>query len=152
VAALPDGPYRFPMEDGQPDFAWADEAGATAAIENCGERLYVALNWRHGFTDDIPDAAHARVNDIARIHLTREGYDRIATIAMVSPSGFGRFYTAAFGPYLIGMNLSSDSSYELPAFSPAANAFELTARRPTAAATPTVVPPRETRVLYRQMR
>jgi len=59
VSALPDGAYRFPMEAGQPDFVWADEQGATGVIRNCADRLYVALNWRHGFTDDVPDAARA---------------------------------------------------------------------------------------------
>jgi len=152
VVSLPDGAYRFPMEDGQPDFVWADEAAATTAIRNCGERLYTTLNWRHGFTDGVLDAAHARVNDLARVHLTRDGYDRIATIAMESPAGFGRFYTAAFGPYLIGMNLSSDTRYQLPVFAPPANGFELVTRRRTAAATAVDVPPLSTRVLYRQTR
>jgi hypothetical protein len=152
VASLPDGVYRFPMEEGQPEFVWADEAAATSAIRNCGERLYATLNWRHGFTDDVPDAAHARVNDLARVHLSRDDYDRVATILMDSPAGFGRFYTAAFGPYLIGMNLSSDTRYQLPPFAPPADGFELVTRRSTAAANAVDVPPVATRVLYRQMR
>jgi hypothetical protein len=151
VATLPDGSYRFPMEDGQPDFVWTDEQGASGAIRNCGDRLYIALNWRHGF-DGAANAADASVDNIARIHLSNNAYDRVATIAMESPSGFGRFYTATFGPYLIGMNLSTDSSYQLPPFTPPADAFELVQRRPAAAATTVVVPPGETRVLYRQTR
>jgi hypothetical protein len=150
VAVLPDGAYRFPLEAGQPDFVWADEQGATGVIRNCADSLYISLNWRHGFTDNVAAAANVRVNNLARIHLTRDAYDRLATIVMDSPSGFGRFYTARFGPYLIGMNLSSDSSYELPSFAPATTAFELVQRRPTAGTATVVVPPGETRVLYRQ--
>jgi hypothetical protein len=71
---------------------------------------------------------------------------------MESPAGFGRFYTAAFGPYLIGTNLSSDTRYQLPAFAPPADGFELVTRRTTAAATVVDVPPLSTRVRYRQMR
>lgn len=152
VASLPDGAYRFPMEDGQPDFVWADEAAATSAVRNCGERLYATLNWRHGFTDGEADVAHTRVNSLARVHLSHDGFDRIATIVMDSPAGFGRFYTAAFGPYLIGMNLSSDTRYELAAFASPAESFELVTHRPTAATTAVDVPPLATRVLYRQMR
>ena len=62
--------------------------------------------------------------------LLYETKDRIATITMDSPDGFGRFYTARFGPYLVGMNLSSDTSYQLPVppFAPDSDAFDLTRR------------------------
>jgi hypothetical protein len=153
LVSLPAGSYRFPMEEGQPpNFLWADEKAGAAAIRNCGDRLYAALNWRRGFTDDIADAQHTRVNDIARIHLTRDRYDRIATIVMDSPRELGRFYTATFGPYLIGMNLSSDSSFELPTFSPVSGAFELVRSVAVAAGSKVMVPPFETRILYRQRR
>ena len=148
--ALPASPARLPMEEGQPDFVWADEAGGVIAARNCGERLYASLNWRRGFTNGVVDAAHVRVNGIGRIHVTRDRYDRIATIAMDSPQGLGPFYTATFGPYVMGMNLSSDSSYQLSGFAPTSAAFELVRRRPVTSTAAVLVPPGETRLLYRQ--
>jgi hypothetical protein len=144
--------YRFPMEDVSPDFAWADEQATATAVRNCGERLYMSLNWRRGFVGGIPDAAHVRVNNIARIHLTGARYDRIATIAMESPSGFGRLYAATYGPYRVGMNLSAEVAENLSlGDGGVAGAFELVTRRP-AATGGTVIPPGETRILYRQAR
>ena len=55
---------RLPMEDGQPDYAWADEQGSAFAINNCGERIYGSLNWRRGFSAGVRDLAHTRTNDI----------------------------------------------------------------------------------------
>ena len=46
---------------------------------------------------------------------TMPAFDRIATIAMDSPHGFGKLYLCRYGPYLIGMNLSADTTYALPA-------------------------------------
>jgi hypothetical protein len=151
AATLPVSAYRFPMEEGQPStFVWADQDAGVTVVRNCGDRLYASLNWRRGFTDDVADAQHARVNNIARVHATRDRYDRIATIVMDSPAEFGRFYTATFGPYLIGMNLTADSRFELPGFAPASSAFELMTGATVTATAKVPVPARETRLLYRQ--
>ncbi|MBC8132091.1 MAG: hypothetical protein H7X95_03850 [Deltaproteobacteria bacterium] len=150
VATVKSHSTRLPMESGGPDFAWTDEPAGNIAISNCGDRLYGALNWRRGFTDDIADPAHVRVNNVARIHLTRDRLDRIATIVMESPFGFGRFYKATYGPYVVGMNLSSDTQYELPAVGGGASAFDLVQRRPVAGTAVVLVPPSETRILYQQ--
>lgn len=112
--------------------------------------MYLALNWRRGFTDGVADLQHARVNNIARIHLTRSDYDRIATIVMDSPFGFGRFYELEYGPYVVGMNLSADAQFDLPGFGSGDVAYELISRQRVGAATASPVPPGQTRVLYRQ--
>jgi len=150
AAALPaeSSPYRFPMEEGQPDVGWADPAAGSVAVRNCGDLLYATLNWRHGFTDGVADAQHARVNDIVRVHLTRARYDRVATAAMQSPFGFGQLYVAAFGPYTIAVNPSAADTRDLAGVVGAAPAVELTERRQVASAASVVVPPGQARILY----
>jgi hypothetical protein len=114
AAALPQSAARLPMEDGQPDFAWADEQGQAVAVKDRDTRMYMSLNWRRGFADDRRDAAHARANNLARVHLTTAAVDRVATIAMESPYGFGRLYICRYGPYLVAMNASDTAAGALP--------------------------------------
>jgi hypothetical protein len=131
VDALDPSAERLPMEASAPDAAWADEQGSVVAIKNRSERTFLSLNWRRGFKDGIRDAAHAQVNNVLRVHMTTPTVDRIVTAtSMQSPEGFGKFYIARYGPYLIGMNLSASDSYALPipAGSPARGA-DLIARR-----------------------
>jgi hypothetical protein len=148
VASLPAVPSRLPMEDGQPDFAWADAVAGSAAIRNCGDRLFATLNWRRGFTGGVADAQHARANNIARIHLTRDRYDHVATINMTSLFGFGQLYWAAFGPYSIGMNASATTTYDFGGLGVAGPSFELSERRYVPSAAAVSVGPGQTRIFY----
>ncbi|MDH7571885.1 MAG: hypothetical protein QHJ73_20080, partial [Armatimonadota bacterium] len=109
--ALPDTSYRLPMEAGQPDFAWADEQAGTVVVKEGDARLYVQLNWRRGFLPGGRGREFVRVNNRARVHFTTPTLDRIATVAMESPHGFGRLYLCHYGPYFIAMNLSEDTPY-----------------------------------------
>jgi len=113
AVALAPSASRLPMEDGQPDFAWADEEGQIVAVEHNGSRLYVSLNWRRGFKDNKRDAEHAWTNGIARVHFTTPWDDHIATIAMESPHGFGKLYVCRYGMYLVGMNASADATFDV---------------------------------------
>jgi hypothetical protein len=148
AAGLPATDYRLPMEDGQPDYAWADEQGATVVVKHRGMRLYMSLNWRRGFQGDKRDAAHAQVNNIARIHCTTAGIDRIATVAMESPHGFGRLYLCRYGPYLVGMNLTDSTTYNLPVPAGAALAVDLLSGKAFDPKGEVDVPPATTRVLF----
>lgn len=114
---MPQTDMRLFMETGQPDGAWADAEGQVVTIRDRGRRLYVSLNWRRGFRENKRDAEHARANNVARIHCTTPTIDRIATIAMESPNGFGGLYLCRYGDYWIAMNGSVTKSYamKLPA-------------------------------------
>jgi hypothetical protein len=148
AAAMPEITYRLPMENGQPDSTWADAGAGSLALRNCGDLLYATLNWRRGFTDGVADPQHARVNDILRVHLTRDRYDRVATAMMSSPFGFGQLYLAAFGPYTIGMNPSPTASRDFAGFAAGLPAFELVEGRHVSSAAAVTVPPGQTRILY----
>lgn len=149
LLALPPAAFRLPMEDTQPDFAWADEQAATVAVKHRGLRLYMVLNWRRGFQGDKRDAQHTQANNIARIHCLTPAFDRIATIAMESPQGFGKFYICRYGPYLVGMNLTADTPYRLPLPAGLASAVDLVSGQPLdAKAADVPVPPSTTRVVY----
>ena len=110
--ALPPTDARLPMEADGPDFAWADEQGGTVVVKHGADRLYASLNWRRGFEDDKRDPEHVRVNNVARIHFTQPTMDRIATIAMDSPQGFGKLYVCRYGAYFIAMNLTENATLQ----------------------------------------
>src|SRR5437016_5777372 len=97
ILALPPTAARLPMEPDQPDFAWADEQGGAVALKHQDARLYLSLNWRRGFMGGKRDAQHTQVNNLARVHFTTPAVDRIATMAMESADGFGRFYLCRYG-------------------------------------------------------
>ena len=147
MLALPPDECRLPMEDGQPDFAWADEQGATVAVKHGGARLYVSLNWRRGFKDAKRDPEHVQANNIARVHYTTPTVDRIATIAMESPHGFGKLYVCHYGPYLVAMNASQDAAYDVPLPTGAAAAVDLVSGKPCPAQGSIRLPPSTTAVL-----
>ncbi len=146
--ALPPTGERLPMEAGHPDFAWADEQGGVVAVKHGGDRLYASLNWRRGFKDGKRDPEHVQVNDVARIHFTEPAVDRIATIAMESPHGFGKLYLCRYGDYFIAMNLTEDATYETAAPSRAGSAVDLISGRIMDLKTPLHIPPSTTLVLY----
>lgn len=62
-------------------------------------------------------------------------------------AGRGRFYRLRYGPYLIGMNLTTDQTYELPVPKEAKRALRLPDRRPATPGQPLAVRPRSTVVL-----
>jgi hypothetical protein len=148
LLSLPPTDCRLPMEDGQPDYAWADEQGGTVVVKHRGARIYMSLNWRRGFSEGKRDAKHAQVNNIARVHYTTPTIDRIATIAMESPYGFGKLYICRYGDYLVGMNLTEDTTYKLPVSRKAGAAVDLISGKSYPLATSPQVPPSSTRVLY----
>jgi hypothetical protein len=49
VKALPKGPYRLPMTDGQPDFVYSDEENAVLALKHGAQRLFVNFYYRQEF-------------------------------------------------------------------------------------------------------
>ena len=146
--ALPPTDERLPMEANHADFAWADEQGGTVAVKHGGCRLYASLNWRRGFKGNKRDPDHTRVNNIARIHFTEPTMDRIATIAMDSPYGFGKLYVCRYGDYFIAMNLTKDATYEVPAPVGMDAALELISEKKVDLKTPLHLPPLTTFVLY----
>ncbi|MFO0929183.1 MAG: hypothetical protein U0736_19530 [Gemmataceae bacterium] len=147
AVALPETTVRLFAEPGQPDAAWADEQGGVVAVRHGDARLYLALNWRRGFSRGGRDLAHVRVNNVARAHFTTPTVDRIATLRMDSPHGFGKLYVCRYGPYLIGMNLTADTAYTLPATPGAGSAIDLVSGQRVDAGRPVPVPPSTTVVL-----
>jgi hypothetical protein len=80
VKALPPHDYRFPMADGQPDFAFTDEEDAIVAIKHGDMRLFVNLYYR----------AERGVNGVGRVFELAPTITRIATVrtqAQANPSG-----------------------------------------------------------------
>jgi hypothetical protein len=148
LPALPPSAARLPMEDAQPDFAWTDEQAGAVVVRHGGMRLYAALNWRRGFSGAKRDPEHTVANNIARVHCTTATIDRIATIVMESPHGFGKLYLCRYGPYLVGMNLSEADTYEAPVPPEVAGAADLVSGQTFAAGRPALLPPLTTRVLY----
>jgi hypothetical protein len=144
----PPSAFRFPMEIDQPDFAWADEQAAAVAIKHNGTRLYMALNWRRGFRDGKRDPQHTQVNNIARIHCTTDTIDRIATIAMESPEGFGRLYLCRYGPYYVAMNLTADTTFHIPGLPARGAVPDLISGETLNLVQGATVAPGTTRVLY----
>jgi len=69
VAALPPAGYHFPMEDGQPDFVFADEEDAVIALKHGDTRLFVNLYFR----------AENAVNNVAKILEVTPETTRIVT-------------------------------------------------------------------------
>jgi hypothetical protein len=146
--ALAPAARRLPMEDGQADFAWADEQGATVAVKHRGARLYMSLNWRRGFKDGKRDPEHVQANNIARVHYTMPTIDRIATIEMESPHGFGKLYVCRYGPYLVAMNASEDAAYDVPLPAGVREAVDLVSGKACPAQGSVRVLPSTTAILY----
>ena len=130
VAALPPTEAKLPGEEGAPDFAFADVQAAVVALKNGRDKMYVSLQWRHGYIDSkaprIP--SNAALNNVARVHFTQAGggddgagargggsksIDRIMNIAMQPQAGENQgwrklYATPTIGRYTIAMNLHSE--------------------------------------------
>lgn len=84
VKDLPHVPYKFPMEDGQPDFAFADEENAVLAIKHGDTRLFMNLYFR----------AENAVNNVAKIMEITPVLTRLVTAKIQSEViGTGEYYT-----------------------------------------------------------
>jgi hypothetical protein len=87
---------RFPMEDDQPDFAWADEVAGTVAVKHGDEKLYSILNWR----------SVTAPSNTARVHFIDSTMDRVANVKMSTPGLLQGLNVAKYGNYVIVMNRS----------------------------------------------
>ena len=116
LAALQRTDYRLPMERRGAAEGWADPMAGAIALRHGGVRLYVALNWRHGFKPGTKtrSPANAVANGLARIHCMTPAIDRIATVAMSSPYGFGKLSLCRYGPYLIIANADPEHACPTP--------------------------------------
>jgi hypothetical protein len=148
VADLPASPYRLPMEPGEGDFAWADEAAGAVVVRRGCDRMYASLNWRHGFRGSTRSRENVKLNGIARVHLTTPQADRIANVAMQNPCGFEALGLLRYGPYVVAMNASRAKAWPLPADFEAVEGTDLVSRRPVRLAAGTEIAPTTTMVLH----
>jgi hypothetical protein len=141
VSTLEPSEFRFPMDEDQPDFAWADEGIGAVVFKHGGRKVWMTLGWRG-----------AGINNIARIHYTTDSIDRIANVRICTsytPSGYtitrpdemigiykhkdltlatdsevlpiaegplggkGDFYQCRYGDYLIAMNCTEEKTFEI---------------------------------------
>lgn len=111
----------LPMEDGHPDFAWADPDAQAVVFKNKGDQVYITFNYRRG---------NWKYNDFTRIHFTTDRIDRLANVAASSKGGTyiyedrethpeGKAYThtradgfseVRYGKYAVGLNQSKDEA------------------------------------------
>lgn len=147
---LPTTPTRLFNEPGQADLARADESGSVIAARHGDARLYVSLNWRRGFRRGGRDPDHVRVNNIARIHHTTPAVDRIVTLEMQSPHGFGKLYLCTYGPYRIALNLTDDTTYSVPPLPDVAEAIDLISGKKVDVRRSIALPPSSSLVLVKQ--
>ncbi|OMD66581.1 hypothetical protein BSK62_11415 [Paenibacillus odorifer] len=111
----------LPMEDGHPDFAWADPDAQAVVFKNKGEKVYITFNYRRN---------NWEYNNNTRIHFTTDKVDRLANVVGTSKGGIytytdstthpeGKSYThtradgysqVRYGKYSIGMNQSKDDA------------------------------------------
>jgi len=69
IKALPKVEFKFPMEDGQPDFVFSDEENAVVALKHGNDRLFINLYFR----------AENAVNSVAKILEITPTITRIVT-------------------------------------------------------------------------
>lgn len=101
VKDLPPVEYRFPMEDGEPDFVFADEEDAVIAIKHGDTRMFMNLYFR----------AENAVNNVAKIMEITPTLTRLVTARIQSEViGTGEYYTR---PDYIDW-IRGDSSFRTP--------------------------------------
>ena len=110
ILSLPQTSYRLSNER-EDDFVFTDEEGGSVVVKDGDARMYITLNWRHGYSGTVRSAAEAVPNDIARVHYTTSTIDRIANITMESVDGIFGLYKARYGKYLIMLNCSKTKTY-----------------------------------------
>ncbi|HHX01139.1 MAG TPA: hypothetical protein GX739_00565, partial [Firmicutes bacterium] len=147
LRALPLTDYRLPMErDG--DVVFTDEMAGAIALKHNDVRMYVSLNWRHGFRGNERAYGNARPNNIARIHYTTDAVERIANVQMNSPYGFMQLYELDYGEYLIRMNCSQTETYPLTVSEQFTQALDLVTGDVLDLTKEYSIPPQTTLVLY----
>ncbi len=99
---------RLPHEASQPDYAFVDAFGGAVAIKRGDSHLFFALNWHHGSADGQPLA-----NNIARLHEITPWEDRVVTMMMENPHGFGELALLTYGDLLIAANAGATRSYDV---------------------------------------
>jgi hypothetical protein len=105
---LPESDYRLPHEADQSDSAWVDPVGGAVAIRHGDSHIFMALNWHHGSSGPNPVS-----NDIARIHEITPFDDRVATVSMNNPFGFGALSYLTYGDLVVATNAHGLLSYDL---------------------------------------
>lgn len=117
---MPSPEVRYPFEEGQPDYAWADEQAGLVVIKDEDRQLWANLQWRHPLENDIRHVDNALTNNKVRVHYSTPEYELLATTAMQSTDEMYSLYIWQFGKYLVLMNASPDTEYEfvLPEGSP----------------------------------
>jgi hypothetical protein len=177
VSTLKPSEFRFPMDEDQPDFAWADEGIGAVVFKHADRKVWMTLGWRG-----------AGISNIARIHYTTDSIDRIANVRIrtdYTPSGYtvtrpdemigiykhkglvlatdgealpiaegplggkGDFYQCRYGDYLIAMNCTHEKTFEIdiPSDLKDTGAEELISGRQYKL-TQIAVQPQETLILY----
>ncbi len=111
ILALTQTSHRLPNER-QEGFVFTDEEGGSVVIKDGDARMYITLNWRHGYSGSVRSAAQAIPSNIARVHYTTSTIDRIANITMESVDGIFGLYKAQYGKYLIMLNCSKTKTYQ----------------------------------------
>ena len=146
--AMPPPDVSYPFEDGQPDYAWADEQAGLVVIKDEGNQLWANMQWRHPLLDDVRHVDNALTNDRVRVHYSTPEYELLATTAMQSVDGMYSLYIWQFGKYLVLMNASPDIEYEfiLPQGSPG-SAFDLISQTELDLFSNPVISPQNTLIL-----
>jgi fibronectin type 3 domain-containing protein len=85
VTNAPDSGIRLPMNDTQPDFAWADEEDGIVAVKHGGDRLWLETYWQA--------KTGTGVNGIGRFHFSTTNYDQYGVLETSPQIAFsGSFY------------------------------------------------------------
>lgn len=142
---LPPAAVRYPFEDGQPDYAWADEQAGLVVIKDEGRQLWATMQWRHPLLNNVRHVDNALTNDKVRVHYSTPAYELLATTTMKSVDEMYSLYIWQFGKYLVLMNASPDSEYifTLPEGSPS-SAMDLISKTQIDLSSDLVIPPQNT--------
>jgi hypothetical protein len=104
--------YRFPMEENEPDFAWADEQAQAVVLKHSSVKMFMSLNWRKPTTDRSHDGTSP--SNVARVHYLTDSMARVANVPMETPYGLYELYFCEYGDYAVLMNESeSGTSYSV---------------------------------------
>lgn len=138
----------YPFEEGQPDYAWADEQAGLVVIRDNGNQLWANMQWRHPLLNDVRHVDNALANDKVRVHYSTPEYELLATTAMQSVDEMYSLYIWQFGKYLVLMNASPDTEYEfiLPEGSPGST-LDLITKTEIDLSTNPVIQPQNTLIL-----
>lgn len=145
---MPPTTVRYPFEDGQPDYAWADEQAGLVVIKDEGHQLWATMQWRHPLLNNVRHVDNALANNKVRVHYSTPEYELLATTGMQSLDDMYSLYIWQFGKYLVLMNASPDTNYEfiLPEGSPG-SALDLISKTQIDLSSNPVIQPQTTLIL-----